>query len=164
MNDLETELNALRAKQTEETTNVAEVTLAEMNGLAASIAQLRDEEDAASQVKKKATQALEAVETRMLTLLLENNLQNYKAPAGLCSVTARTSVKTPKTPQEKQALYDYLKAQGRFDDLISVNSATLNSYYKEEFELAKERGDDDFKIPGLTEVTVTPNLSFRRPK
>ena len=137
-------------------------TLEQMNAIAEQIAKLRSEEEMASQVKKEITSKLELAENEMILALQEADLKSYRSPAGLCTVTFRNSVKTPKTPEEKEAFYSFLKAKGYYDDLVSVNSQKLNGFYKEQFELAKERGEDDFEIPGLKEVTTVVNLSFKR--
>ena len=138
------------------------MTLDEMNALAEKIAKLRNEEDMASSVKKEISSKLEEAENAMVLALQEADLKSYRSPAGLCTVTFRNSVKTPKTPEDTQAFYAFLKEKGYYDALISVNSQKLNGFYKEQFELAKERGDDDFSIPGLNEVTTVVNLSFNR--
>lgn len=158
MTELEQELEALRAE------GEAAPTVKEMNDLAEEIARLRSEEDEASDKKKAITAKLEAAENKMVELLITNNLKNYRAPAGLASLSFRTSVKTPKTPEQKTLFFEYLRKTGRYDDMVSVNSQTLNSFYKEQLELAKERGEDDVQIPGITEITVNPNLSFKRPR
>lgn len=161
MTALEMELEALRKGQTPEDTT-ASPSVKEMNELLERIAELRDRETEAADVKKKITAELEATETRLVEQLLENNLTSYRCPAGLASLSFRTSVKTPKTPEQKKAFFDYLKSIGRYDELVSVNSQSLNSFYKEQLELAKEEGKEDVEIPGLTEVSINPNLSFRR--
>ena len=138
------------------------MTIEQMNQLAERIDNLRRREEEASSVKKSVTNELESAENEMIVALQEGGLKNYRAPAGLCTVTFRTSVKTPKTPEEKAAFYGFLKENGYYDELISVNSQKLNSFYKEQMELAIERGDDDFALPGIEGVTVTPNLSFKR--
>jgi hypothetical protein len=136
--------------------------LEEMNLLAEKIARLRNDEAEASRIKRGITSELELAENTMIEFLQKNDLKNYRAPAGLCTVTFLNSVKTPKTPEAKQAFYAFLKEKGHYDELVSVNSQKLNSFYKEQFELARERGDTDFEIPGLTEVTTITNLSFKR--
>ena len=138
------------------------MTIEEMNLLAELILTLRKEEDEANRIKKDITAKLEKAENEMLLALQGNDMTSYRSPSGLCSVSFRTSVRTPKTLEEKEAFYSFLKEKGYYDDLISVNSQKLNGFYKEQMELAKERGDEDFEIPGIKEVTMTPNLSFRR--
>lgn len=152
----ESELDELRASLPKDSPSIGE-----MNDLAAEIAELRDKEKEMSDAKKLVTEKLEVKENRVTELMMENNLTSYKAPSGLLSVGFRTSVRQPQGDDQTK-FYTYLKEKGLFDTMISVNSMKLNSFYKEEFELAKERGQDDFAIPGLTEVKLNPTLSFRR--
>lgn len=138
------------------------ITTEELNKLAESISVLRTEEKAAGDVKRAITEKLEAAEYQMITWLVESNLKNYRSEAGLVSLAYRTSVKTPKMPEEKAKFYEYLREKGLYEAMISVNSATLNAFYKEQFALATEAGNSDFAIPGITEVTIDPILSFRK--
>lgn len=153
------ELDALREGVTE--VKLPETSLAEMNKLAEEISELRDKEKELSDLKKDVTMKLEAKEQRVTELLLENGITSYKAPAGAMGLSFRTSVRQPQG-EEQAKFYAYLKSRGEFDTMISVNSMKLNAYFKEQLELAKERGDSDFQIPGLTEVKINPTLSFRR--
>lgn len=141
---------------------VQSITVEQLTRQCQKIADLRWEESQLSMTKKKITEELEIAEKEMLEMLTASNLKNFKSSAGLVSITHRTSVKTPKTEEDRQAFFEFLKSKGLYDSMISVNSATLNSFYKAEFEEAKERGDDDFEIPGIKEVTIDQNLSFRR--
>ena len=68
---------------------------------------------------------------------------------------------TPKTAEDIAALAAYAKDVGKYDQVFKAGSAQVNSFYKEELEAAKERGADDFSIPGLNEVTIEQTLSFR---
>lgn len=156
----EKELDALRAGLT--TAEPADASsLPEMNALAEEIANLRDREKELSDAKKKITEALDLKENRVTEILLENNLTSYKAPAGTMYLAFKTSVRQPQG-DERVKFYDWLKKEGRFEEMVSVNSMTLNSFYKEQLELAKETGKSEFAIPGLTEIKVTPTLNFRR--
>lgn len=74
----------------------------------------------------------------------------------------RTSVKTPKNNAERELFFEYLKEKGVYEDLRTVNSQSLNAFYKSELELALGRGELDFSIPGITEVLVVPKLSLRK--
>ena len=134
----------------------------DMKSQMALVAELRDQEASASNVKKAISEQLETEEAKMLDMLEKNKLQQFRTELGLISLGYFTSVRTPKTPEDKQAFYAWLKSKGMFEETISVHSATLNSLYKSEMEAAKQRGDDDFRIPGINEETITPRLSFRR--
>ncbi len=126
------------------------------------IVELRTAEAQAAAIKTEAYKELEIAENEMVQMLIDAQLPNFRSEHGLASVSYRTSVKTPKTPEDKAAFYAYLKEKGLYDQMISVNSATLNSFFKDALETAKREGKDDFVVPGLGEVTVTPNLSFRK--
>lgn len=138
------------------------VTVNELNALAEKIAHLRAQEEEAGRAKKVITEELEAAEAQMVMLLTENDMRSYKAPAGNVVLAFRTSVKTPKTPEDREAFFAHLKEQGLYDAMVTVNSATLNAFYKDQLERAKLDGRDDFEIPGLKEVSITPTLQFRR--
>lgn len=145
----------------------------EMNQCAKRIAELRTQENEAGKVKKGITELLEQAESDMIAKLEAIGDTTYKSPYGTATRKYRKSVKTPKTPEQITAFVSYLKSQieedGRnlFDHLvetgeIGMGSAKLTSFYNDLFEQAAERGDSDFEIPGLTEVTLTPILSFTK--
>lgn len=136
----------------------------ELTGLVAKLADLRSKEDQASQAKKVITQELEATELRLLELLEQSGLKDFSCGSGKIYLSFRSSVKIPRTPEEIAALAEYLRAQGKYDMVFKPNSASLNSCWKEEFELAKERGELDFNMPGVAGVTLIPTLNFRSPK
>lgn len=74
------------------------------------------------------------------------------------------SVKVPKDPQSKQLLFSWIaskKGQDVLDNMISVNSMTLNSFYKSELEAAKEEGNVDFKVPGIEVPEVYWSLGMK---
>lgn len=126
------------------------------------IAELRAQEAQLSMQKKVVTEELESVETRMLEMLMEAELKSYRAPMGLVSVSVRSSVKIPRDPEQVAILAKYLRDRNKYDLVFKPNSASLNALWKEEFEAAKEAGADDYNMPGIEGVTVTPNLSFRK--
>lgn len=137
-------------------------TIQDINQLAEKIATLRAKEAEASLVKKEITTELEATEKQMIETLIANDMQSYKSPHGTCSLSFRTSVKIPRTAEDREAFFSYLKSKGLYDTMIGVNSQTLNSFYKSEIEAAKERGDADFNVPGISEISVNQILSFRK--
>lgn len=136
----------------------------DLNSKAEQIAQLRTEEAQAGAVKKAISEQLEKAELQMIEMLIAADLKTYPAPAGKCTVTYRTSVKLPQSPEDKEALANYCREKNKYDLVFKANSQSLNSFWKEEFELAQEAGADDFKMPGVDGITITPNLSFTRNK
>jgi len=138
------------------------ITIESLNQEINKLAKLREDEANASRIKKEISEELEKVENIVMEMLVEAGLPNFTSPSGKVVLAYRTSVRTPKLPEHKEMFYAYLRERGLFDSMISVNSQTLNSLYKSELEAAKERGDADFSIPGLTEVSLTPQLRFSR--
>lgn len=81
-----------------------------------------------------------------------------------CKITRvqRPTVTVPKEPQAREAFFEYLKKKEIFDQMVTVNHQTLNSFYKAEYENAVERGDHAFQIPGVGEPKVQEYLTFRK--
>lgn len=137
-------------------------TISDMENLAARIKELRDAEAKASAAKKLVSEELEQAENSMMELLIAEGKDSYRSNVGLLSISARTSVRLPQTDEDKKAFFDHLKSVGLYERMVTVNSATLNSFYKAEFEAALQAGNVDFSIPGIKEVTLNKSLSFRR--
>lgn len=108
---------------------------------------------------------LDLMEGQILQTLADNELTSFKSSHGTVVRSTRYSVRTPKTIEEKTAFFEWLnKSKGRevYWTYVSVNSQSLNSFYKAEMEAAKEAADFDFKIPGIGEPEATPVLSKRK--
>lgn len=105
---------------------------------------------------------LEGLKTRLADYLIQLDKTSYDSAFGKITVKNIFSVATPKTPEAKAQFFDYLKEKGIFEDLISVNSKTLNAFYKQELQIAQEAGAVDFKIPGLDEPFYKQSLSFKK--
>lgn len=140
-----------------------ETTLAELDSIIERINKLRAEEADLAAKKRVVTAELESVEESMIAKLQENGRTNYRGPGGLASISFRTSVKTPKTEEEKKAFAEALKADGLFWVGFGVNSQWLNGYYKSKLEEAQKAGLAEAPtIPGISGVEVSTILSMRK--
>jgi hypothetical protein len=137
------------------------ITIEQMNEHVRLIADLRAKEAEISQHKKAVSEELELAEQKALSMLEESGMKSFKTPFGTVGVSYRTSVRTPKTEEDKQKLFVYLRERG-LESMIGVNSMSLNSLYKAGLEQAIAEGKDDFELPGVTEVTMNPIISFRK--
>ncbi len=81
---------------------------------------------------------------------------------GTIFIKTLTSVKIPREPGAKKEFYDYLKARGVFEEIVSINSATLNALYKDGLEEAIKAGNDKWKLPGIEAPTITKKLGTRK--
>jgi len=75
------------------------------------------------------------------------------------------SVKVPKGLDQKEALFKWIeehKGKDVLDTLLSINSQTLNSFYKAELEAAKEAGDYNFALPGIDTPEVYYTIGMKK--
>lgn len=77
--------------------------------------------------------------------------------------TATTeTVKTPKTLEEKAKLFDFLREKGLYDEMISINSQSLNSLYRALSAEAMEKGHLEFLMPGVDAPSSFTQLKMKR--
>ncbi len=145
---------------------VDQVTLKELDQLTTDIFNQRAMCELIEDDLKTHNKKLESLQGKMISILDRFGRSNYDVPGvGKLVVAERSYVGLPKTPQDKEAFYAYLKEKKVFDEMISVNSQTLNSYYKHEREIAREEGHAlDFKIPGIGEPSTSTTLRMTKGK
>lgn len=127
--------------------------------------ELKSEITALDDQKKELGLALKDLDMKILDELERMGVNSFKSRHGTISRVNRTSVKTPKTHEDKQAFFNWLmstKGDTVYWQYASVNSQALNSFYKAEYEVAKEEGNFDFEIPGIGEPELTPIISRRK--
>jgi hypothetical protein len=126
------------------------------------LAEARAEQDRRRQALTEQTEKVDELEKRIISTLEAAEMDRLDAAGHYVLLGERTSVKTPKNNAERELFFEYLKEKGVYEDLRTVNSQSLNAFYKSELELALGRGELDFSIPGITEVLVVPKLSLRK--
>ena len=103
------------------------------------------------------------LEVKIIHILDAHEMDKFSASGiGTISRHSRFSVKVPKTQEDREAFFSYLKGHGVFETMITVNSNTLNAWYKEEIEKASIEGKDDVNIPGLKDISTYDVLSWRK--
>jgi len=120
---------------------------------------LRNEIKALEMQAKPIQEELDKVEREIVAELEERKLTSFDSRSGKLIKTVRTSVKIPQG-DDKFAFFEYLKSNGHFEALATVNSAQLNKWYKEELELAQKE-KKMLVIPGLGLPSSSVGLSFR---
>lgn len=91
------------------------------------------------------------MEAQAVVMLDELERSNYKGPGGAIEIRSRHSVQVPKTDQDKQALFDFLKQEGIFEKYVTVNSRSLQTLYNDYRQRAEEDGELTFSMPGVGE-------------
>ena len=121
---------------------------------------------AAEETLKAEKSKLQTMKAEALKKMEAAEIDKFNVPEhGTIYRQKKFSIKVPKDPTAKQALFDYIEAEKGEDvlhNMTSINSQTLNSFYKEELELAKERQDVDWKLPGIGEPSVYYDMGMRK--
>jgi len=110
--------------------------------------------------KKELSSEATSLTKKILDHLENAGMRSFDTGIGAISIRENKSVKI----EDKEKFFSYLKESGEFEDIISVNSRTLNSYYKEKEEQAKQENNLDFLssgIAGLSEPKIFNTLSVR---
>lgn len=124
------------------------------------LAEARAIRDEAESKYNIAAAAVTVIEDTLMGLLKSSNRESFKTPGvGSVSITHRQNFTTPKSGDEKVALFNYIKekyGEETLRSMISINSMTLGSWAKKEIE------EGVLSIPGLAQPTVTEKITFRR--
>lgn len=143
----------------------AELTITQFEELIGLAYGLRKEIDDLEKLQiKPRKETLDELEGKILDVLDHQGKTSYKSSHGTVIKTTRYSVLTPKTQEEKEALFNWLrgKGDGVYFKYVSVNSQSLNALCNEEKEIAKEEGRMDYLPPGVKEGETTIGLTFRK--
>lgn len=145
---------------------MSDTTIKDLEEKCQKLANLREEIETDKRALSVKNEMLENLEGNLMAELKEIGKSSYKSEYGTVMRTEKWRVNLPKTPEEKVAFFNYLKEKGHFDDLITVNSQTLNSYFTQEWEAVK-KGDNPeeaigFTLPGLEQPKLFETLAFRR--
>jgi len=138
-----------------------DITLHDFEMLCAKMYEIQNIIDAIDETKKSHNKTLSQIQEKVMAYMDKYHKTSYKTSQGTVVKATKFQVTLPKDPESKSALWNYLKSRGHFDELISINHQKLNSYYKQEMEVAAEEGNIDFKIPGVDEPKAYTYLQLR---
>lgn len=110
----------------------------------------------AKDLKNELTTAQGKLQAKLESL----GLESYKGKAGTFSFRMIQGFKVPADMESKMKFFDYLKEKGVFDEIVTVNSQTLNSWSQSEIEAAEVAGNFDFTIPGLEKSAPRPKYTM----
>ena len=138
------------------------LTVAELDQACEKLLAKKQELEAASEVVTNLQAEYTGLELKVLAHLEMFGKDRYQAASGMLSVVNKFSYKIPRTTEDREKFFQYLKEKGHYDSLISVNSQTLNAYCKEEMEAAALSGNIDFSLPGISEPTHYQRIQVRK--
>lgn len=139
------------------------ITLEKFERLCIELFKQRAVVDEASEKHKIETNKMEELKSKILSFMEQNEKDKYPVKGhGLIYTVDRFTVPTPKSTDDKKKFFGYLEKKGIFLEMASVNSATLNSFYKTEMEIAIAKGNVDFAIPGIGEPSHVRTINLRK--
>jgi hypothetical protein len=103
----------------------------------------------------------ELIANEVMSELDINGVESIKIDGTLFYTETRQSVRIPKSLEDKERFFNYLRDLSLYDEMISVNSATLNSFYKTMSEEAEKDGVLEFQMPGIEPPTSYKQLKIR---
>lgn len=134
----------------------------ELDALCTKFAGLRDKKTALNAELKGIQEELDKIEAEFLEHLEAAELDGFDGSEGRLSIVEKMRVTVPKSVEDKKALAKYLEKKKIFWELFGINSQTLNSFYNAEADIAKDRGDADWSMPGVNPPSIELSLQFRR--
>lgn len=134
--------------------------IADMDRLIKKLSEARAIYDAAKKASSQRYHELEEVEKEVMGALKTNGRTKFEAEGvALVYVTTKEIYQTPKTPGQKQSLFDYIAGKYGPETLLAmlgINHQTLNSWANKEVE-----SDPTLAIPGLEAPTSVETLYFK---
>lgn len=145
-----------------EEVETSDVSLKAINELIEKIKANRDQKEKLDEQLSELAREKETLEVKLIEYLKDSGMTSFKGPHGQAIITKRKRVSQPATPEDKAAFFDYLKEQGLFEAMVSVNSNTLSSWAVTEIESKKKEGIFGWVPPGLKEPSEYESISLRK--
>ncbi len=143
-------------------TPASETTIAGLRTLCESLIAARESKDELNKELKAVQEAIDELEVKILNVMKENALPNFKGEFGTVSIKNTKSITQPGSLEDKRQLFNYLRSQGIFEEMVSVNSRTLSSWANKEIEEKEKRGIFGWVPPGLKPPETYSSLSVRK--
>lgn len=137
------------------------LTIAEFDAVIESGWKIRQEIKELDALKTLKNEALAEINKTIVFHMKENNKTSYKGQHCQIIVKNNFSLSLPQG-DDKFKFFDHLKEINEFEALATVHHATLNKWYNEKMETAKEKGIFDFRIPGLPMPSLYQSLSYTK--
>lgn len=145
-----------------ETAEPKDITLKGLTDLCNSLIKLRETKSSIESELESVQENIKEYELKILNVMKENAIPNFKGEFGTISIKNNKSVSQPENFEEKLKFFEYLKSEGLFEEMVSVNSRTLSSWANKEIEAREKQGVFGWVPPGLKPPTEYQSLSVRK--
>lgn len=142
-----------------------DISVAELDKAVASLRGAKDVYSEAKRLSDELYAIVKKCEGALFSLMERAGKDKYICEGvGLVGITTHLSVQTPKTPEEKEAFFNWIKVnvgEDAYHAYMTVNSQTLNGFYNRTNQEYAERGEI-LEIDGLQQPTEYKKLSLRK--
>lgn len=137
----------------------ADISTAKLDTLIQDYATQRKIVDTVNDELKRQEEKLHKMDAKLIEYLEALGRSSYDSPYGKISRETRYSVKLPQG-DDKAKFFEYLKEKGSFEDMVHMNSRTLQTFYRAEMEAHKDI--PGWKVPGCGEPTGQVIVKFKK--
>lgn len=144
------------------------VTVEDLEKIGQELKAKREEVKKKKDIYSAAQTELDRLENNATAMLKTAGKKTYISEFGRLTRVEQFRVKLPQSPEDWNKFLEYAKERGVYDELITVNSNELNSFYMQEWDNVKKNGSPEdalsFSIPGIEEPKVRETISFTKSK
>ena len=145
-----------------ETEAPIELTIKELNRLCTEFREIKEKKAELEKEISSLNAQNGGIQNKILETLEEFGMKNFTGDFGTVSQKKNYSVKHPKDPFQKTAFFNYLKEDGVFEEMVTVNSRTFTSWVKKEIEAKEEEGLFGWCPPGVDAPEIIKTISLRK--
>jgi uncharacterized coiled-coil protein SlyX len=136
-----------------------DISTQKLDQLIADYANQRKIVDNVSDELKKQEEKLHKMDAKLIEYLESLGRSSYDSPYGKITRETRFSVKLPQG-EDKVKFFEYLKEKKVFEDMVHMNSRTLQTFYRAEMEAHKSV--PGWKVPGCGEPSGQVIVKFKK--
>lgn len=141
-----------------------EISTNELDRALQKVLDARADYEAKKEISTAAYHEKDRLESEFLGMLEKAGKTSWKCDGlGTASIVETLTVPTPKTIEQKRALWQYVVGKYGEDlamEKFGMHSKTLNSFYKQEFEAAEDASL--FDLPGCEAPIANKEFRFRK--
>lgn len=141
------------------------VTVQELDELVKELKEKNQIKDKIEDELKSCNKEIGGLEAKITLYLKELGRESYESPHGKVSIKQKWSVNLPADDLAKREFFEWLRENNIFDKYATVNSRSLQSLFKAEWDEAKKKGEGfNFTLPGLLPPKLYETTEFKENK
>lgn len=138
------------------------ITISDLTKLCENFATIREEKKQLEDKIDGLNAQLNELQALILEQLVAHEMSSFKGSFGTVSAVHTKTFKQPASIEKKLELFDYLRKQNLFDEMVKVDSRTLSAWASREVESREREGQYGFLPPGLEQPVEFVKLSLRK--